>query len=72
MLSAFIDLLVMPFRWFWAEPDQGTHPDDIGADMERKYEETFGEPWSALESRVLARHPEYRNFLTINEKEPQS
>lgn len=25
--------------------------------IERKYEQDFGEPWSALEARVRARHP---------------
>lgn len=30
---------------------------DIGKWIERRYERDFDEPWSALESRVRARHP---------------
>lgn len=38
---------------------------DLPTYMQLKYERTFNEPWSALEERVLARHPEYREFMFV-------
>lgn len=32
---------------------------DLPQYLERKYEATFQEPWSVLEYRVRARHPEF-------------
>jgi hypothetical protein len=39
---------------------------DLPDYMERLYENMFDEPWAALEARVLARHPEYAIFKSIN------
>ena len=61
MIGAIIDLLALPFRWVFQESEE-VHIDDISNAMKADYEKRFGEPWSALETRVLARHPEWKNF----------
>lgn len=55
-------MLTAPLRLLFAEPVEETHPDDLQKQMEEEYERRFGEPWSALEERVLERHPEFRRF----------
>lgn len=40
------------------KPQRAERPLDIGEYMERRYEQDMGEPWSALEARTRARHPE--------------
>ena len=47
------------------EPNAINNTVDLSTYLQRKYERTFNEPWSALEERVLARHPEYVEFMLL-------
>lgn len=38
-------------------------------DIEIQYEKDFGEPWAALQERVLERYPHIRTMLRESDKE---